>query len=226
MVDFARVQNRIYYGYGKAAKRLGTSHSIYRSANGIDPITSPNLLGTQLISVDADLNFDRARKYGDMTWEFMPEDGLGTTLFALQNYDYMVGAQTTYFIADIAADARLSPPLCVECNSVISISSPTASLTPGANTYQQYQKGSGTERLRSCPAAILQYSGGSKEVTLKLPTSCKLPFYQVTLPDFDDVIIAAGDILTDDENRTMIIVSAERTKRVLGFRLIAAQLGT
>lgn len=226
MVDFARVQDRIYYGYGKAAIRLGTSHSIYRSADGINPITSPNLLGTQLISVDADLKYNRARKYGDMSWYFLPQDGLGTSLFALQNYDYMVGSTVTYFIADIAPDDRLSPPLCVECNATVSIISPINPITPGANTYQAYQPGVGTQRIQNCPASILQYSSGSKDGTLKLPSGCKLPFYQITLPDFDDVVIGSGDVLIDDEGRRMIISSAERTKKVLGFRLIAAQLGT
>ncbi len=225
MANFARIQNRIYYGYGKAAIRLGTSHAVYRSSNGITPIQSGNLLGSQLVSMDTDLKYTKSRAYGDYTWYFLPQDGQGTTLFALQNYDYMVGGTTTYFIIDILPDDRLSPPICVECNAIISIVAPTSSLTPGINPYQQYQVGVGTQILLNCPASITANSGKSDN-NLKLPTSCRLPFYNINIPDFDDVLVQTGDVLTDDSQRTMIIVSAERTKNVMGFRLIAAEVAT
>jgi hypothetical protein len=229
MVDFARIQNRIYYGYGKAAIRLGTDHSIYRSSNGVDPISSGNLLGTQKISIDADLKYNKARKSGDMMWYFLPEDGLGQNgSFALANYDYMVGPDTTYFIADIDPGDRLSPPSCIECNAVASIASVTNSLTPGSNGYQSYQPSSPPSNyyLTNFPCAILQYARGYKEMSLKQPTSSGLPSYQIIVPAFDDVVIKIGDILTDTTGRRMQINSAERVKRASGFRLIAMQLGT
>ncbi len=226
MVDFARVQNRIYYGYGKASLKLGVTHSIYRSADGITPIQSGNLLGTQLISIDDNLKYNKARNYGDNEWQFLPQDAQGTTLFALQNYDYMVGPTVTYFISDVVPDDRLSPPSCVECNAVISVSLPINSIPLNSNVYQEYQHGQGTQILLNCPASLLERGARSGYNNLNLPSSCKLPFYEITIPDFDDVVITAGSILTDDEGRTMIISSAERTKHSLGFRIVAAQLGT
>lgn len=102
MVDFARVQNRIYYGYGKAATRLGTNHDIYRTTNPINPIQAANFFATQLFSVDQNLKYMSPKKYGDLIWQFLPFNGL-----VLQNYDYFVNSTTTYFIADIAPTDRL-----------------------------------------------------------------------------------------------------------------------
>ncbi len=227
MADFARIQNRIYYGYGKASLRLGTTHSVYRSSTGINPIASGNLLGTQLFSMDADLKYIKPRKYGDNTWQFLPQDAQGTTLFALQNYDYLVGSTVTYFIVDILPDDRLSPPLCMQCNGIVSIFSPSSTtLTPGSGAYIEYQLGQGVTRVTACPASILQYSTGNKEVSLKLPTSPKLPYYQIVLPEFGGTIIKTGDMITDDAGRTMIIVSAERTTKNLGFRIVASEVAT
>jgi hypothetical protein len=229
MVDFSLIQSKIYKGYGKAAIRLGTDHSIYRSSNGINPIASGNLLGVQKISIDADLKYNKARKSGDMMWYFLPQDGLGENgSFALENYDYMVGAGTTYFIADISPDDRFSPPSCYECNAVVTVATLINSLSAGTNAYQSPKPTDPPTHiyLQNVPCAILQYGRGNKELSLKLPTSSSLPHYQIIMPVFDDIVIKVGDILSDTIGRRMQIVSAERTKKASGFRLIAIQLGT
>lgn len=220
MVDFARVQNRIYYGYTQASKRLGTSHLIYRSPDGINPIQSNNQIGTQLISIDQDLTYKKTKKYGDMVWQFLPEDGLN-----LQNYDYMVGSTVTYFIVDVAPDGRLSPPTCVECNAIISITAPSNKpLNPGVNPYQSYQKDIPSPILQNCPVSILQH-GKMDTSNMRLPTSVRLPYYSIILPEFDDVVIQTGYVITDDIGRRLNVLSAERTKKTLGFRIIAVQDG-
>lgn len=219
MVDFARVQNRIYYGYGKAAIRLGTTHDIYRSATGIDPLQPSNFFGSQLISVDQDLTYVKTRKYGDLLWQFLPFNGL-----LLQNYDFFLNSDVTYYITDIVPTDRLSPPQCMECNAVVSVTIPINNLVPGVNDYQQYNPLAGTILISNCPCAILEH-GRTAEISLKLPTSVKLPYYEVYLPDFDGVVIKPGYIVTDNIGRRMAVISAERTRRYAGFRLIAGQLG-
>ena len=219
MVDYARIQNRIYYGYGKAAIRLGTTNSIYRSSNGINPIQSGNLIGAQLIGFDQDYKYTKARKYGDMTWQFLPQNGL-----ALEVYDYLVGSEFTYFIVDVIPDGRLSPPLCVECNDSISIFSPSnAPLVAGSNPIQQFTN-YGATLVQNAPVALLEHTRFDTN-NLKLPTSVKLPMYEITMPDFDDIEIMPGHFLIDSIGRRMVIISAEQTKKSLGFRLIAAQQG-
>lgn len=222
MVDFARIQNRIYYGYGKAAIRLGTSHTIYRSANGINPIQSSNLIGTQLIGVDQDYTYTKTKKYGDPVWQILPQDGT-----VLQVYDYIVGSTVTYFIVDIFSEDRLSPPVVVECNAVISsLIDPINTLTPGTNAAYQQLGQQNTQILQNCPCSILQ-SNRTESNTLHAPSSVKLPYYDIILPDFDDVIIKTGELLFDlTNNRKLAVIGAERTKRSLGFRIKVALEGT
>jgi hypothetical protein len=225
MVDFARVQNRIYYGYGKAAIRLGTAHAIYRSTDGNNPIKLANFLFNKLISVDQDFKYTNPKKYGDPVWQFLPQDGL-----LLQNFDYMVSPSgINYFIVDIKPDDRLSPPLCVECNTIISINRPSNlannTLQPGANTYQEYPlKADQTPIIVDCPVSIIQYTRFEPN-TMKLPTSVKLPMYQITIPEFDNIIYKSGDTITDSNGRRFSVISAERTKKSLGFRIYATQEG-
>lgn len=221
MVDFARVRNRIYYGYGKAARKLGTTHAIYRSSSPITPIQVSTFVKNTLISLDADFRYDKARKYGDVTWQLLPEDGL-----TLQNYDYMVSSDgINYYIVDIASVDRLSPPLCIECNAIISIKRPTNSLTPGTNSYQEFQISGGTQIALNCPASIIEHAR-MEVIPIKIPTSVKLPFYEIGMPILGSSMqINVGDIVTDDSGRQMAVMSAERTKKSLGFRLLAGQLG-
>lgn len=219
MVDFARIQNRIYYGYTKAAIRLGTNHDIYRSPDGLTPIQDANFIATTLVGIDQDYTYKKAKKYGDYTWQFLPQNGL--TL--MQNYDYLVGGQVTYFIVDIASDDRLSPPTCVECNAIINLVRPVSALTPGTNPIQQYNN-NGLIILNAVPCCILE-RGRMDGTNYKLPTSVKLPYYELTIPEFDNVKINTGDVITDDLGRRMSVISAERTKKNLGFRLIAGLLG-
>lgn len=215
MVSFTLVQNRIYTrGYKKCAEKLGVNFKIYRSTNGLNPIQPNNLLPDQKVWIDQDFKANKSRKYGDMTWQFTPEFGL-----TLQNYDYMVGPTTTYFIGDIAPSDRFTPPLCVECNGIISLFDLTnAPLIPGKNNYQEY--GNKVPILLNCPVAILQNSKMDME-NMKLPTSVKLPYYSIFVPYFDDIVIKSGNEIEDNKGRKMMVINAEQTKKSLGIRIIA-----
>lgn len=220
MVDFARIQNRIYYGYTKAAIRLGTAHNVYRPLTLIDPLQTAYFLKSVLISVDQNLKYTSTRKYGDNLWQFLPVDGL-----TLQNYDYFTNSTSTYFISDIAPDDRLSPPLCVQCNTKIDIARPSnLPLTPGTNAYQQYQPASSTLIVKNCPVSFLQH-GRMDASNMKLPTSVKLPYYAITMPDLN-LNLKTDDVVTDTRGRRLSILSAERTKKGLGFRIIVVEQGT
>jgi hypothetical protein len=217
MANFARIQNRIYYGYGKAAIHLGVTHDIYRSATAVNPIDSGNLIDSLLVSVDEDLKYNKPSRYGHPTWQFLPEDGL-----TLQNFDFMVGS-ITYFIVDIAPTDRLSPPLCIECDNVVTITRPSNPLSAGANGYSQYQPGTATPLYTSCPAALIEYSRGDNSTSMKIPTSVKMPQYKVFLPLLGGVQLQTGDILQDANNNRYAISSVEQT--TLGYRLLAQVLG-
>jgi hypothetical protein len=221
MANFARIQNRIYYGYGKAAIRLGTAHNVYRSSDGNNPIQPANLLFSQLIGIDQDYTYMKAKKYGDPVWQFLPENGL-----LLRNYDYFVSPSgVTYFIVDVIPDDRLNPPTCVECNAILSLYRPTNTRTPGTNPYQAFDPFTSPKILSNCPVSILQHSKTDAS-NMKLPTSVKLPFYNILIPEFDNIIINTGDVIVDNKGRRLVVINAEQTKKSLGFRIMAGELGT
>lgn len=217
MVNFARIQNKIYKGYGKAAERLGSTHAIYRSASAINPIQNPNLIGNQLISVDQDFTYVKARKYGDPTWQFMAEDGL-----SLQKFDFMVNSQNTYYIVDIKPVERLNPPICVECNTTLTITRPYDALIPGNNPPVSYQIGSAQALYTNCPASLIEGSRGDNQ-NMKLPTSVRMPLYKILLPFLGNVELKSGDIIQDAKNIRYALTSIELTG--LGYRLQAAIQG-
>lgn len=216
MVDFARIQNRIYYGYGKAAFRLGTAHDIYRSASAINPIQANNLFKNIKVSIDQNLTYKTTSKYNDPAWQFLPEDGL-----TLQPYDFMTGAGNTYFIADIAPYARLTPPLCIECNTTISIDATGHTLSEGLNSYQELAPL--TRIVENCPVSFLEYTRAGSD-NMKLPTSGKMPYYNIIMPGFDGLEVDTGYIITEG-NRRLTVLTAELSNKSLGLRIMAIQQG-
>lgn len=219
MADFAKIRSKIYYGYGKAAQRLGANFDIYRPPNGLNPLAQTNFLDTRKVSIDQDWTYKKTKKYGDPTWQFLPIDGL-----TLQNFDYMVGPDNTYFIVDIASNERLNPIITVECNATITLYKNISTRSNGTNPYQAYDPFTGQKLLENCPVSLLQHNK-TDPTGMKLPTSVKLPFYQIIAPDFDSIVIKTGDVIEDDKGRRLSVINAEKTKKSLGFRILASELG-
>lgn len=216
MVDFARIQNRIYYGYGKAAIRLGTTHTIYRSSNGINPIQSGNIITSMLIGIDYDYTYKKAKKYGTPVWQFLAENGL-----SLLQYDYLVSNTTTYFIIDVIPTDRLDPPLCVECNDTLTITRPTQPTGDGAVGYGGYSPATAETLLVNCPASLLEGKRGDSN-SLKLPLDTRLPSYKVLLPYLGGINLRIGDFISSTTNNRLVISSVELSG--LGWRLDATSV--
>jgi hypothetical protein len=217
MADFASIQNRIYYGYGKAAQRLGTTHAVYRSADGNNPIQQANFIFNQLISVDQDLTYKKAQKYNDPVWQFLPANGL-----LLQNFDYFVSPSgINYFITDIVPDDRLTPPTCVECNEVITITRPTQPTGKGAVGYGGYLPGTAEVLLTSCPASVLEGFRGEANA-LKMPLDTRSPYYKILLPYLGDITLRISDLISLSDGTRLVISSVELAD--MGWRLQAGSV--
>lgn len=59
-----QIQQKILYGYAKAAQHLGATYDLYRSTTPINPIQSGNLIGTIQMSPSVDWEYMRALSYG------------------------------------------------------------------------------------------------------------------------------------------------------------------
>lgn len=208
MTNSARIQDRIYYGYGKGAARLGTTYTIYRSPNAINPIQDANIIGTLLLSANVSWTYSQANKYGNAVWQLLV-DGR-----ELQPFDYLMGKQT-FFVAGMQS---LLPILGVDCNRTLTIKRPTQPTGTGKGIvgYSGYDPATATTLMENCPASVLSDSRGETNPN-KLPLDTKVPRLKVLLPALPGISLRIGDIILDDRGVHSAISGVELTE--LGWRL-------
>lgn len=209
MVDYVRVQDRIYYGYGKAALKLGKTYSIYRATNATNPISISNLEGTTLVSPTVDWKYMRANKYGNPVWILLVDGRV------IEPYDYLVGVDFTFFVNEMEP---LLPINGVECNKVVSIKRPHLALTPGGNPYGGYETSGVLQTATGLPISVKQ-GGRMENNKFNLPLDTKSPSYEVLLPFLPGFNIRIGDFIDDDDGVRIAVTSVEETS--IGFRCLA-----
>lgn len=235
-MNYAAIQERIYYAYGKSANILGTPHDFYRPAGSVfmaqvgqDIITEAGVLvttesGQQLTTEQSyavapyqsalaafnaeDMNFVKPGKYGRAVWYGVFD---GTNCKA---GDYLVGAETHF----IAAKQPLLPILTVKCNRVINVSRPQQPSGVGQAGYGGNTVAAETIMMQGWPASILQGTKGEKD-EVSLPDDTRSPWWVVLLPWFPGATIEPSDIISDDLGRRYIVSSPELTD--LGWRITA-----
>lgn len=213
MADYALIQEKIYTGYGKAAKRLGQVFNHYRPASAFDPVSAPFLIGTILMS-------------SNTSWSYMKYDGYGGAARNLvidgnktQPFDYLVGEKETFFIA---AMQPIVPIMGVMVDSTISITRATQSNDVGYGGYSGHTDITDVTIMQNIPVSLLNGSRGSKN-PVDLPTDTKMPMYQLLMPFLDDVIVTNGDFVID-QNGTRYVISAHELTE-LGWRLGVVEVG-
>lgn len=214
-MDSATLQNRIYRGYGQAAKRIGPVYSLYRPTSALNPLASSNLLGSLNASFNAeDMSYGRPNKYAKPTW-FCLVDGTVT-----QVGDYLVNNGKTFFIA---AMQTTLPILAVDCNRIINVNRPAQQVGAGVVGYGGNTAATETPLLTAWPASVLQGTKGEKN-EVNLPGDVRNPWWQILFPAFPGVTLHTADVITDELSRRYIISSAEKSD--LGWRCTAMQAQT
>ncbi len=220
-MDAAKLQSRIYKGYGKAAKRLGVSYDIARPIYPANPLG--NIVGSLLASFNAeDWKYIKPNKYGKATWYGLFD---ATTT---QVGDYLLGPQGPFFIA--AQQLHLSV-LCVGCNrSVALMRAPEGASAVGAQAYggvcaSESGAALGDIDSNGCmvsgwPASVL--FGGRQAHGTELPMSVSNACFQILLPASVPEVISASDIFVDDLGRRFQADACELTD--LGWRVNAKEV--
>lgn len=206
-MDGAKAQTKIYYGYGKAAKRLGLSHDIYRSIDGIDPLKSQNKLGSILVSATSNWDYSIYRKYDEVAW-ILVVDGRYIAVG-----DYLVGPSTFF----VVAKQHLLPILGVKCDRKITIRRPKDSGEIGYVGYSRYEAGNANTYdviMQNCPSCFIKGSRGDFN-PVKLPTDARAPWFTMYLPKIGQ-FIKVGDIVLDEYHQEYIVSTNELTE--LGWR--------
>lgn len=208
MVTYAYIQDKIYFGYGKAAQKIGQEADIFRSSNGINPIASGNLIGQTFLSQNVVWSYEKANKYGNAVWQLVV-DGRD-----IQVFDYLITDSFTFFVIGMQP---LLPILGVECNRTVSIVRPTKPRTPGANDYGGYEIADVLTIALNLPISAL--SGGRMENNqFKLPLDTRSPSFTLLIPNLPEIDLRIGDLVDDNRGVRLALTSVELTD--FGYRCI------
>lgn len=215
-MNVTTLQNKIYAGYAKAALRVGQSNAHYRPLSALNPISSGNKLANLYVSYNAqDMGYQKPSKYGNNVW-YALLDGTQTLVG-----DYLVDpVNGDYFIAAMQQNL---PILVVSCNAVINITRQHQQSSVGAVGYGGSTLATESMLMQQWPCSLLIGAGIAK-TDGDLPGDTKAMGVQILLPFFTGVILAMGDIVTDQIGRRFAITSAELSD--LGWRLNATQATT
>ena len=207
-MDGTKVQNKIYYGYGKAALRLGLSFDIYRSVDGIEPLKIANKIGSILVSPTVNWNYTAYRKYDANDW-ILIVDGR-----SIHVGDYLVGRNTFF----VAAMQHLMPIMGVKCDRKITIRRPKSVGDKGNIGYSRYEAITAATFdiiAKDCPCNFIKGSRGDTN-PVKLATDAKAPWFTMYLPKLGQ-FLKVGDIVVDEYKQEYVVSTNELTE--LGWRI-------
>jgi hypothetical protein len=217
-MDAARLQSKVYSGYGKAALRIGYDFTVYRPNGANAPIVSGNIFGSPINAAftprASGFNFEITSTY---------EQPLFHGLFDATNLlvgDYLVNASHgTYFII---AKQDQAPVLCVQCNNTVSIVRPEGPSGVGAQGYSGATTSSETPVMTSWPASLV-FDARGRNSGAALPMDEVNPYFTVLLPALSGVDVRPSDIVTDGNSpaRRYIVASSEHSP--LGWRMMVRQ---
>src|SRR5450830_590971 len=212
-MESAKLQSKIYKGYGQAAKRIGPINTVYRATSALAA------MGQTVAAINAsfnseDMTYSRPNKYGKPTW-FGLFDG---TLVRVG--DYLVGEQGAFFVAQMQLTL---PILMVQCNRTVNFLRAPAAAGVGALGYGGITEENEQTLMSGWPASVLQGTKGEKGDAV-LPADTKTPWWNILVPAYPGVVLRSSDIATDDLDRRYTISSAELTDA--GWRLTAMQAVT
>lgn len=211
----ARVQVRVWRGYGRAGRALGRPHAVYRPTGPIDPLAAGNRVADGLLAV-----FDARPRFAFQTparheeaLRYLLADGA-----AVERGDYLVAADdgAVHFVADKPA---LAPIVAVRCNAVVSVQRLAASASWGVMAEPEAPAAE-TPLLSGWPASMLQGGRGITGGADMLPGGQPLPQYEVLLPAVPGLagLPAPGDALVDKRGRRFEVGWSEASP--LGWRLM------
>jgi len=209
-MDSRKLQDRLYLGSGLSARHIGQTTDAFRPNGPFKPLDSQNrFLRLPATFVSLSGNDRRTNVYGEALWH-----GIFDASYTRPS-DYLVQASATFFVA---SQAPLLPVLCVKTNRNISIVRPNVQTSIANNAYGGYTSGSSAILMAGWPASVLGENRSSASTT-DLPTDQGIPYWNILLPAIGKLILAPGDLITDDLNRTAVITTSELTD--LGWRMNA-----
>lgn len=202
------IADRLARGLGRAAIHLGLPHDLHRPTGPNDPIGP----ASRILRLHAAF----APVSGEIAAPGKPfRQGTFDTAYTRPG-DILVGSAGTLFI--IGQDP-LAPPLLVLANRTVSLLRPGRVPSAGLNPYGAQLRAEVRPLSAGWPASILA-AGHSGQGSL--PADTRGASWLILLPPLPLACPEprANDLVTDDQDRTLTVSSAEQTAH--GWRLQAA----
>lgn len=210
-MDGERLQQRVYSGYEKAARRVGLAYSQYRPTTATNPISSGFLLGEVKIAVTSDgFAFNTHESHGENTANLLA-DGR-----ELEVGDYLVRGDRTYFVGSMG---HIRPIMAVRCNEVLTLKRPAPPLLNGLNTYGGDIRPDELIIATAWPASSSMLGNG--KTNEPLPSDAGTGRRRILLPAIPGVTVLHSDIFENALTQRYTVMSAELTE--LGWRVDTMQ---
>jgi len=211
------IDQKIRFGYAKAAKKLGQTFELYRSATPFTPLATGNLIGSLPAVVTVDWQWMKSNKPGNAIWWILIDGQDSSAPLSAQEGDYLVGDQTFF----ILTKEYQMPMSAVECNRVVDIIRPSQSIDAGNQGYVAYTPPTSNTIMEGMPISILKDRAGNMAES-KLPTDTDQPRWIIQMPNLGGVKILTGDIMIDEIGDNYVISLNEESE--FGWRLTAKQV--
>lgn len=216
-MDGLGINQKIRFGYHKAAQKLGQPFDLYRTALPNDPLNPANLVGNLKAVTTVDWQWMKSNKPGNAIWWILIDGRDVTFPLSAQEGDYLVGDKT-YFI--LSKEFQM-PMSAVECNRTVDIIRPYHSIDKGPQGYSAYTQDTSETIVSKMPVSVLKLSVG-RVAESKLPTDTVRPNFIIQMPNLGDVNILTGDIMIDEESINYVLGVTEESE--FGWRMTGEQV--
>lgn len=212
-MDGVRLADRLSYGAGCAARRIGFLHDAYRPDGPTEPVELAKRFMRLAVAfvapgggVNAPTGFGVPYRQAWADWSY------------LQVGDYLAGPEGCAFVATIEPPR---PMLVVMTNSMLDLSRPAAAVFPGANPYGAPSPTTQTKLISRFPASLL-VSGMGDRTRAGLPDDTRVPGFVAMLPALPCVQPRVADLVTNERGERFIVTAIELVGGVWRLSLIQA----
>lgn len=212
-MDGVKLADRLAYGAGCAARRVGFLHDAFRPVEPEAPLDLARrflrlcvayVLPGGSVTAPGGLGMPYRQAWAD--WSY------------LRPGDYLAGPEGVVFVASIEPP---KPMLVVMTNAVVTLARPGAPVLAGLNQYGAVTPRNETILLRDFPASLL--AGGMGDRTRAgLPDDTKVPGFIALMPVVGCVTPQVGDLLLDELGRRFVLTSMEGLGAVWRFSVVQA----
>jgi len=212
-MDGIRLADRLAYGAGCAARRVGFMHEAFRPDGPAAPLEA----GKRFLSLSV------AYVLPGGGWQApggfaVPYRQAWADWSYLRVGDYLQGPEGTAFVAMIEPP---KPMLVVMTNAVVALSRPGAPILAGANPYGAVLQATMTVLLSGFPASLLMGGIGDR-TKAGLPDDTKVPGFTALLPVVKDIQPLVADVLATATSQRFVVTAVETIGGVWRLSLIQA----